>query len=207
MNAAERAYADTKDRILRGDLAGGAMLSEGQVCDRLGLSRTPVHEAFLRLDAERLLSLSSRKGAVVLPMSAHEARDVLEMREAIEAASARRVVAARPPAGDLRAGLQPILDRQELAMGAADLDAFIVADDAFHTEVVHRSGNRLAAHMFDLLRDRQQRLRYQLLSISDEQLSLTLIDHNELAGCLCAHDADGYATVLARHIARHQGAL
>src|ERR1700759_4873918 len=83
-SAAERAYEKTKQAIIRGELAPGTMTSELLVGQQLGISRTPVHEAFLRLAAEGLLTLESRKGAVVRPMSPSEARDVLEMREAVE---------------------------------------------------------------------------------------------------------------------------
>ena len=89
-SAAERAYEHTKLAIIRGDLAPGTMISEGLICERLGISRTPVHEAFLRLDAEEFLTLASRKGAVVRPISPREALDVLEMREAVEASAAAR---------------------------------------------------------------------------------------------------------------------
>src|ERR1700758_5741009 len=98
-SAAERAYEHTKRAIIRGDLAAGTMTSELLICQQLGLSRTPVHEAFLRLAAEGLLSLESRKGAVVRPMSPSEARDVLEMREAVEAMAATRGVADGAAAG------------------------------------------------------------------------------------------------------------
>src|SRR6201995_5477722 len=65
VSAAEHAYQATKGAIIRGDLAPGTMTSELLVCQQLDLSRTPVHEAFLRLAAEGLLSLESRNGAVV----------------------------------------------------------------------------------------------------------------------------------------------
>lgn len=205
--AADRAYAYTKDRILRGELRGGELLSEGRICGDLGVSRTPVHEAFLRLDAERLLTLSSRKGAVIAPMSAQEARDVLEMREAIESAAATRVAADGVPAARIAATLDPALDRQRQAIGVDDVDAFVEADDAFHTGVVALSRNALAAHLFGLLRDRQQRLRHQLLTVRHEHLGAAFDDHTRLAALLAAGDAAGYREVLRHHVARHQGAL
>ncbi|WP_223286039.1 GntR family transcriptional regulator [Kocuria atrinae] len=61
-NAAERAYAHAKARILTGEL-DGELLSEGIVADELGVSRTPVREAFLRLQAEGLMRLYPKRGA------------------------------------------------------------------------------------------------------------------------------------------------
>ncbi|MBU2663938.1 GntR family transcriptional regulator [Actinoplanes bogorensis] len=207
ISAAERAYAYTKNRILRGELAGGDRLSEGQICTELELSRTPVHEAFLRLEAERLIRLSSRQGAVVTPIPISEAADVLEMRDALERTAAARVAARRRDPGEVAAALRGPLDRQEAAMAAGDVDAFVEADTDFHATVVALSGNPIAAHFFDLLRDRQLRLAYAVLTSTELALSETLADHHEMAARLRAHDADGYGVVLDRHLARHQGLL
>jgi DNA-binding GntR family transcriptional regulator len=205
--AAERAYLYTKNLILRGELAGGQLISEGQICGELGVSRTPVHEAFLRLDTERLLTLSSRKGAVVLPLAPQEARDVLEMREAIESTAARRVMSDGGPAQEVLSRLRANLELQERYVEAADVEAFAEADEQFHSGVVAASGNPIAVHFFGLLRDRQQRLRHQLLGIRPGHLAVVLDDHRHLVDRLEALDADGYAGVLSTHIARHRGAL
>ncbi|WP_212913969.1 GntR family transcriptional regulator [Streptomyces sp. TS71-3] len=205
--AAERAYLYTKDLILRGELSGGQLISEGRICGELGLSRTPVHEAFLRLGTERLLALSSRKGAVVLPVAPQEARNVLEMREAIESTAARRLITDGGPAQEVLSRLRANLEQQEGYAGTADVEAFVEADEEFHSGVVAASGNPIAVHFFGLLRDRQQRLRHQLLGIRPGHLAVVLDDHRHLVDRLEALDADGYAGMLATHVARHQGAL
>ncbi|ROQ39623.1 DNA-binding GntR family transcriptional regulator [Frondihabitans sp. PhB188] len=204
-SAAERAYIDTKRRIIRGDLPGGSSLSEITVCQELGLSRTPVHEAFLRLAAEELLTLESRKGAVVRPMSPSEADDVVEMREAVEAAAARRAVAS--DATELVAVLRTLLTAQREALSAGDTDAFLEADDAFHTAVVLASRNPIAAHFSRLLHDRAHRLRHHLTRVRPDHLAVTLHDHEALADAVARRDADAYAAVLARHVGILRGLL
>lgn len=67
--AAERAYRFTKAGILDGTLPAGELISEGQVARPLQLSRTPVREAFLQLQAEGLLKLFPKRGALVVPVS------------------------------------------------------------------------------------------------------------------------------------------
>ncbi len=213
-SAADRAYQHTKDAIIRGELPGGTALSEVTVCSELGLSRTPVHEAFLRLAAENLLTLASRKGALVRPMAPSEAADVLEMREAVEASAARRAI-ADGRAAEAAPALDKALRRQERALtagrsdppDAAAIKAFVAADDAFHTAVVAASRNPIALHFTGLLRDRQQRLRHQLMRVHPDQLRPALDQHRRLAAALAAGDADGYASVLSEHIAMHQGIL
>ena len=81
MSATDRAYHETRGRILDGELAGGDVITEGQVSTSLGISRTPVREAFLRLQAEGLLQLYPKRGAVVVPVSVEEATSVMEARE------------------------------------------------------------------------------------------------------------------------------
>lgn len=198
-SAARRAYDETKRRIIRGDLAGGSLLSETTVCAELGLSRTPVHEAFLRLAAEELLTLESRKGAVVRPMPPSEAADVIEMREAVESSAARRAI-ERGDAG-LAAALADLVSRQRDCIARDDVDGFIEADDAFHTAVVAASHNPIAEHFMRLLHDRAQRLRHHLLRARPEHLTTSLHDHGDLAAAVEAGDADAYAAVLERHVA------
>ena len=200
--AAERAYEHTKSAIIRGELGAGTMTSELLVCQQLGISRTPVHEAFLRLAAEGLLSLESRKGAVVRPMSPSEARDVLEMREAIEAAAAVRVIAEGCPP-ELISALRDLVAAQERALGDRDTDGFVEADDAFHTAIVTASGNSVAAHFTRFLRDRQQRLRHQLFRVRPEHFPAVVEQHRLLAGALAAGDAPRYRAILAEHVAGH----
>lgn len=201
-SASERAYARTKQAIIRGELTAGTMTSELLVCRQLGLSRTPVHEAFLRLAAEGLLSLESRKGAVVRPMSHSEARDVLEMREAVEASAASRVIAEGCPPS-LPPVLQEIITAQENALAEGDTDAFVEADDAFHTAIIDASENSVARHFTRFLRDRQQRLRHQMFRVRPEQFTAVLDQHRSLVAALGAGDAAAYRAVLAEHVAGH----
>jgi DNA-binding GntR family transcriptional regulator len=200
--AAERAYEYTKRAIIRGELAAGTMTSELLICQQLGISRTPVHEAFLRLAAEELLSLESRKGAVVRPMSPNEARDVLEMREAVEGMAAARVIADGCPP-ELTAMLQVLLTAQEHAMADGDTDRFVDADDGFHTAIVTASRNEVAAGFTRFLRDRQQRLRHLMFRVRPEQFTAVTDQHRRMAAALADGDAAAYRAVLAEHVAGH----
>src|SRR5215210_9105741 len=88
--AKDRAYAWVKEQILEGIYPGGELLSEGEVARRLEMSRTPVREAFLLLEAEGLLRLYPKRGALVVPVSAAEVTDVMETRELVESFAIRR---------------------------------------------------------------------------------------------------------------------
>lgn len=204
--ASERAYEHVKRAIIRGDLPGGTAISENALSQEIGVSRTPVHEAFLRLAAEDLLTLESRKGAVVRPMSPNEAADVLEMREAIESTAATRVVTDGRVA-DVTPSLQTVLAEQEQAVATGDVDRFVEADAEFHGTVIAASRNAIAVLFARTLRDRQQRLRHHLMRLQPSQLQASLEDHRALAAALEAGDAARYAEVLSAHVASHRGAL
>ena len=99
MSATEQAYAYAKERILDGRFAGGELISEGDVATGVGLSRTPVREAFLRLESEGLLRLYPKRGALVVPVSAAEVHAVMETRLLVERFAVEKSMPAPP---DLR---------------------------------------------------------------------------------------------------------
>jgi DNA-binding GntR family transcriptional regulator len=205
-SAAEQAYQHTKAAIVRGDFPAGSAISEGLVCERLGVSRTPAHEAFLRLAAEGLLVLASRKGAVVQPLSPSEADDVLQMREAIEGACAVRVIeSGRAP--ELIAPLRALLERQSAAVDEGDLDAFIEADDALHAAVIAAARNPVAQQFAGILQDRQHRLRNQLIRVMPGQMAGSFAEHRALVDALESGDAEAYRTTLRHHVDRNRGVL
>lgn len=203
--AAEHAYTHTKRLILSGEAPGGTLLSEAQLGAEIGVSRTPVHEAFLRLAAEGLLALEPRRGAVVVPMSPREAQNVLELREAIEATAAARVREGGGADDALRTALQEALAEQRAAIAEGDVERFVEADQWFHAAVVDASGNDLAGHFYGLLRDRQQRIRHQLFRVKPDTLADSLADHEALLEAL--RSGGDYPALLHTHIARNQGAL
>ena len=105
-SATERAYRHTRDGVLDGTYPAGSLITEGDVSEAVGVSRTPVREAFLRLQAEGWLRLYPKRGALVVPVSSAEIDDVIETRAMVERFAVEKVIAAgrhRPiAAGQLR---------------------------------------------------------------------------------------------------------
>jgi DNA-binding GntR family transcriptional regulator len=201
--AGDRAYRHTKELILTGALAGGQLFSEGEIAQRLDISRTPVREAFLRLEAEQLLRLVPKRGAVVVPVSPTEVDDVLELREALEAAAVRRIVRDERLLAAASAGWSRALDEQERCAAAEDPDGFAAADDAFHRSLVDASGNMLAIRFYRSLGDRQRRMTLGVLRPRARQLDVILAEHRALADQVAAGDAEGFARALADHLDRN----
>src|ERR1700750_2943028 len=94
--AAERVYSHVQEAVLDRSYEGGTLLTEGELAEAVGVSRTPVREALLRLEVEGLIRLYPKKGALVLPVSAQEIADGVETRQLVEEHAARKAVPAPP---------------------------------------------------------------------------------------------------------------
>jgi DNA-binding GntR family transcriptional regulator len=205
-SAADRAYAFVKDRLITGGYPGGTLISEGEVCEALHISRTPIREAFLRLSVEGLLRLYPKRGALVVPVSASEIRDVLDARLLIEQHAARTAIAAgrhRELAVELRA----ILDRHSDPGMPRDAYRFTEHDQRFHGALVEAAGNRLLADFYAALRDRQLRMGTAALWRDPGRYNTVLAEHTTLADLIDTGDAEAAASALVGHLAATRALL
>jgi DNA-binding GntR family transcriptional regulator len=196
--AAERVYLHVKAGVLDRSYEGGTLLTEGDLAEAVGVSRTPVREALLRLEAEGLLKLYPKKGALVLPVSAQEIADVVETRLLVEQHAVAKVVGAVP--ARLIERLEESLAEQRGYAEAGDLAAFAVADRCFHAEIVRAAGNRILAQLYDQLRDRQLRMGVATMHAEPSRVAKNLVEHTELLEALRAGAAPTAAEVVHRHV-------
>ncbi|WP_181768959.1 GntR family transcriptional regulator [Streptomyces albidus (ex Kaewkla and Franco 2022)] len=197
----QRAYDYAKERILEGILAGGELISEGTVAAALGISRTPVREAFLRLEAEGLLRLYPKRGAVVVPVSAKEVEAVLETRELIESFAAEKVSSLGAEALEQLVGrLREQLREQKQLREAGDGKAFVAADQVFHQLIVTAADNPILLDLYAGLRDRQQRMGLFAVFHDHDRLRATNHEHVELVDLLERGDVTAYRAALRGHL-------
>ncbi|MCZ4094892.1 GntR family transcriptional regulator [Streptomyces sp. SID13666] len=196
--AAERVYVHIKQGVLDRSYEGGTLLTEGDLAEAVGVSRTPVREALLRLEAEGLIKLYPKKGALVLPVSLQEIADVVETRLLVEQHAVARLVPAAPPA--LLARLEELLAEQQGHADAGDLAAFAVADRCFHAEIVRAAGNRILAHLYDQLRDRQLRMGVATMHAEPSRVAKNLVEHGEILAALRDGDGVRAAALVHRHV-------
>ncbi len=195
--AKDRAYAFTKQRVLDATYAGGDLLTEGEVADALGMSRTPVREAFLRLEGEGLLRLYPKRGALVVPVSAQEVEAVMETRALVERFAMEKAIVRR---ADVAGAMREAIARQERHAGAGDLDGFVAADREFHTVVVAAAGNQIVLDLYDSLRDRQQRMGVTALRREPRRLGQILDEHRGLVAALEDGDVGRTLALLDAHL-------
>jgi DNA-binding GntR family transcriptional regulator len=201
MNASERAYSFAKERILDGRYAGGDLISEGDIASGVGLSRTPVREAFLRLESEGLLRLYPKRGALVVPVSVAEVESVMETRLLVERFAVEKVIRQGV---DLSGALEAAIDQQEAMAGAGNERAFVEADREFHRLVVAAAGNEILLSLHDSLRSRQSRMGLAALARDEDRTRQILQEHRALAAAVSARDEEQARAVVAGHL---QGTL
>jgi DNA-binding GntR family transcriptional regulator len=200
VSAAEAAYRQVKDRVLTGELPGGRMVSEGEVSAALGISRTPVREAFLRLEVEGWLRLFPKRGALVVPVAPHEIDEVLDARALLEAHAVADVVTHPHDLAELVADLDATIARQDAAHEAGDLPGFARADADFHQRVADAGRNSLLAGFYATLRERQQRMTADSVRGRSTAATTVLAEHRALRDLLAAKDVDGFARALTDHL-------
>src|SRR5262245_6627505 len=196
--AKDRAYDHVKEHILEGFYPGGEMLSEGEVAGRLGVSRTPVREAFLLLEAEGLLRLYPRRGALVVPVSAEEIEEVLETRLLIERHCAEQVARRGPEA--LVAQLRAQLAAQERHIARGNRIGFVEADRLFHRAIVSADGNSILTRLHDSLRERQRRMGATVVARDPDVQRRYVAEHRAIVDALEGGGVVG--PLIAEHLER-----
>ena len=147
------AYREVKRRIMGNLFPPGLQILEQDLAERLGMSRTPVREALIRLEQEGLVEITPRRGMRVVPIAADDMREIYDVLTCLESRAAERLAQRRPA----RAELRPLIEATEAmdrALAAGDLEAWAEADESFHRLLLEASGNRRLAGMalgvFDL---------------------------------------------------------
>lgn len=195
--AAERVYAYVKQAVLERRYAGGELLTEGELAEAVGVSRTPVREALLRLEVEGLLRLYPKKGALVLPVSAREIVDVVETRLLVEVHAARKAV---PLSASVLSQLEELLERQKQLAEAGDLAEVAVTDRCFHATLVKATGNEILARLYDQLRDRQLRMGVAVMHAHPERIAKNIAEHTEILQALKDGDTEAAVAAVQGHV-------
>ncbi len=198
----ESAYQTMRQRIFDNVWPPGYRALEQELAVELGMSRTPMREALVRLKNEGLVELIPRHGMRVLPVSADDMRDIYEMLTALEAMAAELAVRRRPSTAQLK----PLLDASrdmEHALKVDDLDAWAAADESFHSHLVALSGNRLIIDAAQNCSDRSHRARMVTLRMRPKPTHSTR-EHIDVLEKIRA--GDGRAAFDAQRAHRERGA-
>lgn len=174
---AEYAYTVIRNEILTGRVGPRGRLVQDKLAQRLGISRTPVREAIMRLEHEGLVTLIPRRGAVVNRVEPQDILDIYEVRAELECLAVR-LTARAGAAYDVR-GLRQILRKME-RVGPARVWEYYKLNRAFHIQMAAASGNKFLVSALEALWD--QATNFQMFTMySTDELRRMISSHELLA--------------------------
>lgn len=194
--ARERVYLYVREEILRGHFAGGSFIEEEQISSAMKVSRTPVREAFHRLEAERFIDLLPRRGALVRQVTAQELVDLYETRRMIEGYAVARICQQKIP---VPVEMAEILDEMETFAGG-DHFPRVELNRRFHFTMVGALGNEVLSELYQSLGSRQQRVAMTAMSVDPNRVDRIRIEHRALLAALQAGDEAQARAVLEQHL-------
>jgi DNA-binding GntR family transcriptional regulator len=203
--AKRRAYDHVRDLILRHESEEPQFFQEETVALELGMSRTPVREAFLMLEAEGFLRLRPRKGAFVVPITARDVREVMEVRAVVETWSARQVLGSPERREALLTAMRAWHD--ELADLGNHPTELVEADRRFHRELVSATDNRVMLDLYERLRDRQLRMGVRAVLSAPSRVESVRREHQAILDALESNDEATLIDAITDHLARTQQSL
>lgn len=193
----ERAYAYLKETVLTDPAMQGEFLSEQEIADRIGVSRTPIREALLLLAAEDLVELVPKRGARVAPLSGREISELMQLRGIVERFAAEHAIAAgTAPIEELTA----CLESQRLLGGPEQAKEFIAVDHLFHATLVSAVGNSLLDRHYEGLRSRQVRAGVVALYNQRGRQDAVLHEHQAIVDALADGAAPAACTAIDSHL-------
>lgn len=182
-----RALENLKELILTGALGAGTDHLETELAARLGMSRTPVREAVLMLEAQGLLEVRPRKGVRIISLSAVDMGEVYEVLTELESLAASKAAQFGYSETDL-AELADALSRMDQALKNENREAWAEADDRFHAELVRLGGNARVRAIVGMMADQVRRARRLTLYMRPLPLKSN-DDHRRVFEAIRAGDA------------------
>ena len=197
VNLSQQAYESIKYMIKYGELKQGDIVSISGMAEALNISRTPVTLACQRLEQERLLTIKPKQGVIITTITIDDAREIYELRAAIESYSAKLAFSRIGP-NDI-SFLQDCLERQRTAMEVGDIYAFMEEDTEFHKYLLSCYEN---AHFSDLIEPLIDRAFMIGVKNSSYPVRLrgSIQEHESIIDALIRGDRDALTTCVERNL-------
>ena len=194
----DEATSTLRAMILAGKLAPGTRLRQVDLAGRMGISRTPLREALMKLEQEGLITVLPRGGLRVLELDAEGVLELYELREVLDGLAARLAATRIDAAG--RAALGGYLAKMEAAVPRHNAHAWFVNHAAFHEQIFHSSGNSRALALVSQVRLSIQRF-HQLLLKTPNRWEVALSEHQDIFRAIEAGRPEAAEAAARRHIA------
>ncbi len=191
----EKILETIRDAILKGSLKPGERVSEPDLADRFGISRTPIREAFRQLESEGYLQVVPRKGAVVASLSERDIEEFYAIKILLEGFAAR-MAAENISEKDIER-LEVINDRLWQIAKEGDVKNFFRVHNEFHEVFIKAAGNEKLYEMITQLVMRFKRLRLASLS-QPGRMEISAEEHRNMIEAFRRRDGDRAENLVKR---------
>jgi DNA-binding GntR family transcriptional regulator len=187
-----------RDLIVEGELAPGTRLNERVLCQRFGVSRTPLREAVKVMASEDLVELLPNRGAVVTALTEADVRYLFEVMGALEALAGELACQRIDDAG--LAEIRALHYQMLLHHTRGELPDYFKCNQRIHEKIVAAAGNPVLVATYRSLSGRIRRARY-MANLSQERWDHAVREHEQILEALSAHDGARLRDLLQRHLA------
>jgi DNA-binding GntR family transcriptional regulator len=192
----EQIVSSLRESIVKGELSSGQKLTEPELAEKLGISRTPIREAFRQLESEGFLTVIPRRGAVVSSLTRKEIEDFYEIKSLLEGYAAR-VAAEKITKKDIDK-LRKLNEQLEALTQGDDVEAFFRKNNEFHNTFIALCGNEKLLELRSDLVQKFLRFRLQALAVPG-RLMESVKQHRVIIRALAKKDGRLAEAVVIEH--------
>ena len=191
-----------REEIVAGEHQLGDALSEARLSEALGVSRTPVREALLRLETEGLVTIAPQRGTFVFTLNAKQLRDICDLRVCLESTALR--LSVQRQASLLADALQKICEAMTGCRQREDTPAYLKLDTDFHQTFFDYCDNEYLADAYQTIAARMAALRNRL-GDDPAHMAKSFAEHKAITQAVRNNDLEESLSILERHIGRKEG--
>ena len=193
----DRVYQSLRESIVKNQIKGGEVLYESETCQQLGVSRTPVREAFKMLALEGFLELMPNKSAVVSKISFNDVEDILQIRGVLEGLAAS--LATKNLTDSRVKVLENLLKKMKTSAKVEDVNTYTTLNHTFHAQIFRLCGNKQLSKMLPNLRDHSHMFRAKGLMVPG-RMKASLEEHQKIVEAMKERDSFKAEAVAKEHI-------
>jgi DNA-binding GntR family transcriptional regulator len=197
--------AALRDHVTEGHLTDGARIPERELCERFGVSRTPLREALKVLAAEGVVELLPNRGARIRALGPDAVRELFEIVGGLEALAGR--LACERLTDDAFAEIERLHHDMYRAYLVRDMSGYFRGNQAIHEAIVAAAGNAQLADLHAMMSGRIRRHRYAAnLTTDRDRWGEAMREHEAILDALRRRDGDALAPLLVEHLRNKQAA-
>jgi DNA-binding GntR family transcriptional regulator len=195
----QQSYDYVRDQIINLGFKPGETITDAQIAEELNISRTPVREAFQRLEKEGLLVNEARHGWQVYKLDIEDIHEIFDLKIAVEGMLIRKAALCKDES--LRKDLKDALAEMRNAVEAQDADYWLRTDFHLHNILLMMANNERAEKIVNNLNDQWHRLRLGFVAMQG-MTGKSIKEHEQFVLSVLAQDPDGAETQMRAHLSR-----